>query len=147
LSSPRSATSANHHRPALKLASCSATAPANANPVFARFSLRNQTPRAGRAPPPSAGMLLVNLESGDAALMSAAAQPELGAICTTPPPIAAAVELAGVLLVDLMLGDRSADVARGPSSARTSNYSYTSTVSRLLQPACFGLERCSALCR
>ena len=57
-------------------------------------------------------MLLVELELGDAALMSAAPRPELAAVCTTSPPIAAAVVLAGVLLVELELGDRRADVGR-----------------------------------
>jgi hypothetical protein len=33
-------------------------------------------------------------------------------VCTTSPPIAAAVELAGVLLVELELGDGRADVGR-----------------------------------
>jgi hypothetical protein len=50
------------------------------------------------------------LSSATAALTSAAARPELaadlelGAVCTSP-PIAAAVVLAGVLLVELELGD------------------------------------------
>jgi len=61
-----------------------------------------------------------------ALMMSAAARPELGAdlelgaVSATSPPIAAAVDLAGVLLVEL--GDRRADVTRprrGPSSARS----------------------------
>jgi len=52
-----------------------------------------------------------DLALGAALMMSGAARPEPGAVCATSPPIAAAVELASVLLVEL--GDRRADVGRG----------------------------------